>query len=148
MISHKPFVVDIQGTTFRLDDWFRDKTMFGNDSPNIIVNFFEDMNGQYLVIRTPLFTYELMTVAEFIIRVESGRYEKIEKPKFVLGQMLKNKFTEETLEVRDVPQRVNDNGGEYVYYVQSYTPTFGYNYKSMSESEIHSFYATAGVVEL
>ena len=142
-----PFIA-IDNTEFFLGDWLRDVTLTGINEPCVIVNVFEDMVEKHIVIRFPSLEHEVVSLPEFIEKVKIGALEKITKPKFLLTQEFRNRFTEETIAIKDIPHRANEVGGEYVYYVVTFTPTFGYNYECKTESEIEKFYQSEGVTIL
>lgn len=146
-MNGEPFVC-VEGMDFRVSDWIRDKQLIDAPGPCVVVNVFDDMTERFVIIRDAFLRHEMMPLTEFIQRVKLERYEKIVKPGFLLGQVFKNKFTEETIEIKDVPHNENDEEQEYVYYVYAFTPTFGYNYKCMKESDIQKFYIKEGVFEV
>lgn len=137
--------VTIDSVSFQIGDWIRDKNNLITKDPSVIVNVFDDMVEKYIVVRSPSLRYEIIELSEFMERVKLGRYELVIRPRYQLGQVFKNKFTEETIEIKDVPHQENEEGGVYMYYVYTYTPTFGYNYECKSESELLDFYNTEGV---
>lgn len=143
----EPFVT-IEGVEYQAGDWFRDKHLVGVTGPSVIVNVFDDMSETYIIVRSPYLEHEMIDLPEFIQRVKLARYAKIRKPFFRLGQELKNRFTEESIEIKDVPHQTNEEDGEYMYFALSFTPTYGYNYKCKSESTIKAFFESEGVDEV
>lgn len=143
----EPFVI-IEGIGYKVNDWIRDKSLVDTNEPSVIVSVFEDLSEKHVILRSPYLEHELMTLTLFIERVKLKMLEKVEKPKFYLGQELMNRFTKRSIEIKDVPRIENEKEGEYVYYIMSFTPTYGSNYECMTESGIESFYESEGVDEV
>lgn len=142
----RPFVI-IGEEKFYVGDWIRDRKIDSPD-PSVIVNVFKDESESHVIIKSPFLGYEMMELSKFIKRVRLKIYRKVIKPKFAINQKFKNKYTESTIEIIDVPHKVNEREGEYSYYVLDFTPTFGYNYTCMLESEIEEFFKSEGVVKI
>lgn len=141
------FVI-IDNIEYRKGDWLLDKQLINAPGPTIIVNVFEDLSEVYIIVRSPYLEHALLSVTDFIQQVKLLRYEKIQKPSFQLGQLFRNRFTEKSIEIKDVPHQTNEKEGEYVYYVLEYTSTYGYNFTCLAESTIQQFYVSEGVDEI
>lgn len=143
-----PFAV-IGGVEFREGDWFTDHRQ-ADRSPLVIATVLigDEYGESILHIRSPLLEYQSMGLAAFTELVVEGVFEKIQKPKYYVGQTFRNRFTEKSLEIIDVPRLRNETNGEYLYYVLSFSSTFGYNHDIQTENEITNFYITEGVVEV
>lgn len=144
----EPFVV-INKIEYFVGDWIIDHRVTEVATPGTIdrVETMED-GTVYIWIRSPLFEYYSISLAVFVERIETGIFEKIAKPKYYVGQVFRNRFTEKSLEIIDIPRVRNEIDGEYVYYVLTFTSTFGHNHEVQKESEINRFYVSEGVVEV
>jgi hypothetical protein len=141
------FVI-INEISYRVEDWLDDSRVTESDYPSIVASVFEDNEKVHVIVRSPLFEYELMTLDQFIQYVTTGVFTYVPKPMYRVGQTLFNRFTEESIDIKDIPSSPNDVENEYVYFVREYTSTFGHNFKVKKESEITSFYQTVGVEEI
>lgn len=138
------FIVEINGRSFYTEDWVSDTRVDYSDFPSMIINTFEDNNETYVVLREPVYEYETMKLDTFIQLVQNGTLTYVAKPKYSITESFKNKFTEKTIEVVAAPYAKNDEGNVYVYYTREWTPTYGYNFKCMTEQEITDFYQAVG----
>lgn len=121
--------------------------------PDIIVAFYENFyKEKFVEIRlahtTPSQPKMLkIPLAEFIERLENGSIVMLDMPMYRYGERFINKFNQEKLVIRDVPRSKNELDGEFTYYVRTYSPRDGYNYRSIKESEITEFFRTEGVIK-
>lgn len=139
--------VTIDEVDYFVDDWLTRSTSTSTDRPLVIVSAFEDEGKRSIVIRDEKFRYETMSLSDFIKAIESGELIKIPKPLYHVSDCFKNKFTEKSITIIEVPFKQNDENNQYVYFVLEYSTTYGQNFKSMTEQEITDFYEKEGVVK-
>lgn len=144
----EPFVV-LDNQEYYVGDWIIDNRVAEVATPGTVDSLELKEDGAiYIWMRSPLLEYYSIPLSSFIERIQTGVFEKMAKPKFNVGQVFRNRFTEKSLEIMDVPRMRNQENGEYVYYVLTFSPTFGHNHDVRKESEIVHFYVSEGVVEV
>lgn len=137
--------VTIDGEDFFVDDWLKMTDCRDSGRPWVIVTAFQDAGEQGVVLRDGEFNKHIHSIKEFTEMVRNGRFYRIKKPLFGVGQSFKNRFTEKSVRIIQVPYAPNDSDGEYVYFVRAYTPTYGYNFDSITEKQLCDLYMTEGV---
>lgn len=142
----EPFVV-INETPFYQGDWISDNRV--EEKSTIVIDEVERVGDEtFLHLSTQLTMGMSMSLGEFQDYVLAGDFVRIDRPKYFIGQLFRNRFTEKSMEIVDVPRIKNERDGEFHYYVLNFTPTFGYNHDVCKESEITNFYVTEGVDEI
>lgn len=143
----EPFAT-INGQAFYVKDWIKDSRVTDLITPALVTSV-EEQDGELVVwMESPVSTYFIVTLSDFIARVMSGVYTRIEKPKYHIGEKFVNRFTYKTLEIMDIPRLRNEQGGDYMYYVLEYSPTFGFNHNVRKEQDITYFYINEGAERL
>lgn len=136
--------VTINGEEYYVEDWlYEDKPHAIR--PLVIVSAFEDAGQRFVVIRDEKFERKPIPMSEFVQMVKSKKWIRIDKPKYNVGQRLKNRFTERYVQIIEVPFAPNDKDREYTYFVLEYSPVYGKNFTAINEKGLDDFYKQEGV---
>lgn len=145
VIKNPKAFVTIHDIDYCVDDWLTHPESASSSYPLIIVNVFDDNGKRFVVIRDETHEHTIITLYEFIQKIEQDEWIKVSKPIYRVSDTFKNKFTEKAITIMEVPYAKNDETDEYVYFVLEESPTYGKNFKAMSEQEVTDFYQKDGV---